>query len=79
MAVLGRVAGNLALTLGTFGGVYIGGGIVPKLGDFIDRSAFRENFESKGRLRFFMEPIPTCVILHPHPAFLGLQMNLADD
>ncbi len=78
MAVLGRVAGNLALTIGAFGGVYIGGGIVPKLGDFIERSPFRENFESKGRLRFYMEPIPTYVILHPHPAFLGLQMNLGE-
>lgn len=76
LAVLGRVAGNLALTCGAFGGIYIAGGIVPKLGDYFDESAFRSEFEAKGRLRFYMEPIPTFVVLHPHPAFLGLQKNL---
>ena len=59
---LGTVAGNLALSLGSLGGLYIGGGIVPRLGTMIDRSRFRQSFESKGRFRRYLEAIPTCVI-----------------
>ncbi len=59
---LGSVAGNLALTLGARGGVYIGGGIVPELGDWISRSRFRERFEAKGRFRAYLEKIPVWVI-----------------
>jgi len=75
-AMLGTVAGNLALTLGSRGGVFIAGGIVPKLGEAFDRSAFRARFVEKGRLRPFLEPIPTFVVTHPFPAFLGLQAVL---
>ena len=76
-AMLGTIAGNLALTLGARGGVYIGGGIVPKLGrTFID-SAFRERFEAKGRFRSYLESIPTFVVTHPLPAFLGCAALLA--
>ncbi|RJF83325.1 glucokinase [Azospirillum cavernae] len=71
-AMLGTVAGNLALTLGARGGVYIAGGIVPKLGPLFERSAFRERFLDKGRMRAFLEPIPTFVVAHELPAFLGL-------
>jgi hypothetical protein len=49
-AVLGSVAGNVALTLGATGGMYIGGGIVPRLGALFTGSRFRERFEGKGRL-----------------------------
>ena len=59
---LGSVAGNLALTLGAVGGVYIGGGIVPRLGDAFMRSRFRACFEDKGRFRSYLEAIPVCVI-----------------
>lgn len=75
--ILGTVAGNLALTLGARGGVFIAGGIVPRLGDFFDRSAFRARFVEKGRSRPFLEPIPTYVVTHPLPAFLGLRSLLA--
>lgn len=75
-AMLGTVAGNLALTLGARGGVYIAGGIVPKLGDFFLRSAFRERFEAKGRLRPYLEPMPTYVVTNPFPAFIGLRAIL---
>jgi glucokinase len=71
-AMLGTVAGNLALTLGARGGVYIAGGIVPKLGGTFAASAFRERFEAKGRLRPYVARIPTYVVTHPFPAFLGL-------
>jgi glucokinase len=70
-AMLGTIAGNLALTLGGRGGVYIAGGIVPRLGPLFAESAFRERFEAKGRLRDYMTAIPTYVVTHPAPAFLG--------
>ncbi|HUI97765.1 MAG TPA: glucokinase [Xanthobacteraceae bacterium] len=71
-AMLGTVAGNLALTLGARGGLYVAGGIVPKLGARFAASAFRERFEAKGRLRPYLAQIPTYVVTHPFPAFLGL-------
>lgn len=70
-AMLGTIAGNLALTIGARGGIYIAGGIVPKLGKTFAQSAFRARFEAKGRFHGFMAAIPTYVITHPTPAFLG--------
>ncbi len=71
-ALLGSVAGNLALTLGSRGGMYIGGGIPPRLGDWIDRSAFRERFVAKGRFRAYLDAIPTWLIhAETSPALLG--------
>lgn len=75
-AFLGSVAGDVALTFGARGGVYIGGGIAPRFGSHLARSAFRERFVAKGRMRPYLERIPSRVILHPNPAFLGL-MSLA--
>lgn len=71
-ALLGSVAGNLALTLGAHGGVYIGGGIVPKLGDFFTHSQFRQRFIAKGRFRAYLNAIPSYVILTENLALLGL-------
>lgn len=73
---LGAVAGDVALTFGARGGVYIGGGIVPRFVDHLSRSTFREQFVSKGRMRSYLERVPTRIILHPNPAFVGL-MSLA--
>jgi glucokinase len=70
-AMLGTVAGNLALTLGARGGVYIAGGIVPQLGHRFVASRFRERFEAKGRMRPYLAAIPTYLITHPFPAFVG--------
>lgn len=71
-ALLGSVAGNLALTLGARGGVYIGGGIVPRLGAWFDTSPFRERFETKGRFQPFLRDIPAWVITSAQsPALLG--------
>ena len=76
-AWLGCVAGNLALTLGAFGGVYIGGGIAPRLGTLLDQSEFRERFNDKGRMRVLLEPIPVWVIVSPtSPALLGAAQAL---
>ena len=52
---LGSVAGDLALTLGARGGIYIGGGIVPRLGERFDASPFRERFEAKGRFKKYLQ------------------------
>lgn len=69
---LGQVAGNLALTLGARGGVYIGGGIVPRWGDTFTRSRFRACFEDKGRFKAYLAPIPVFVIhAEVSPALLG--------
>ena len=75
-AMLGTVAGNLALTLGARGGIYIAGGIVPKLGGALMQSRFRDRFEAKGRLRDYVVAIPTYVIMRPLPALLGLTQLL---
>lgn len=71
-AFLGSVAGDVALTLGAQGGLFIGGGIAPRFTDFLQRSAFRERFEAKGRMSTYLSRIPTAVIVHPMPAFVGL-------
>jgi glucokinase len=70
-ALLGGAAGNLALTLGARGGVYVGGGIVAKLGAYFATSPFRAAFEAKGRFRDYLAAIPTCVIRAEEPALLG--------
>lgn len=69
---LGTAAANLAITLGARGGVFIGGGIVPKLGAFFDASAFRVRFEHKGRFSGYLSSVPTYVITAEYPALLGL-------
>jgi glucokinase len=71
-ALFGTVAGNLALTVGARGGVFIAGGIVPRLGAMFDGSDFRERFVAKGRMRAYLDPIPTYLITEKLPAFLGL-------
>jgi glucokinase len=72
-AMLGTVAGNLALTLGARGGVFVAGGIVPRLGGTFVHSRFRKRFVEKGRMRDYLAPIPTYVVTHALPAFLGLK------
>lgn len=70
-AMLGTAAGNLVLTLGARGGVFIGGGIIPRLGDFFDNSPFRERFEQKGRFSNYLAGVPSYVIKARHPALIG--------
>jgi glucokinase len=71
-AALGTVAGDLALTLGAHGGIYIAGGIVPRLGAYFAGSAFRARFEDKGRFRDYLASIPTFVVTHKALAMVGL-------
>jgi glucokinase len=77
-AMLGTLAGNLALTLGARGGVYIGGGIIPRLGDRFAASQFRARFEAKGRFHDYLAGIPTYVVIHKLPAFLGCAAALME-
>jgi len=71
-ALLGSVAGNLALTLGARGGVYVGGGIVPRLGAWFDTSPFRPRFEDKGRFAAYLSAVPVQVITSSQsPALMG--------
>jgi glucokinase len=71
--MLGTIAGNVALTFGARGGVYIAGGIAPRITDFLARSEFRARFENKGRFRAYLQSVPTSVIIHPAATFMGLQ------
>ena len=73
---LGTAAGNLAITLGAQGGVYIGGGIAPRLGEFFDRSPFRARFEAKGRFSNYLAAVPTWVITAANPALRGVAAAL---
>jgi glucokinase len=75
-AMLGTVAGNLALSLGSRGGVYIAGGIIPRVLSWFTHSRFRKRFVEKGRMRAFLGPIPTYVVTHQYPAFLGLTAHV---
>ena len=74
--LLGRVAGNLALTLGARGGIYIGGGVMGHLRSHLPRSGFRAAFEDKGRFADFMRRIPTWLIEAEQPALRGAAMGL---
>jgi glucokinase len=69
--ILGTAAANLAVTQGALGGVYIGGGIVPRLGAHFDRSGFRSRFEDKGRFSEYLKAIPTYVITAEDTTFMG--------
>lgn len=69
---LGRLAGDLALTFLARGGVFIGGGIAPKIAPVLAAGGFRAAFEAKEPHRALLETIPTAIIVHPSPAFVGL-------
>jgi glucokinase len=68
---LGAVAGDLALTLGARGGVFVGGGVVPRMGEAFEIDLFREGFLEKGRFRRYLEPIPVRLITGATTALLG--------
>jgi glucokinase len=70
-AILGSVAGDLALTYGARRGVYISGGIAPDIFDFLAASDFRARFEAKGRMSDYVRAIPTFVVTQPFAALLG--------
>ena len=75
-SMLGTVAGNLALTLGSRGGIYLAGGIIPAITDLLNASQFRKRFEAKGRFYDYLTKIPTFVIMRSNPGFVGLDIYL---
>lgn len=77
-AMLGIVAGNLALSLGARGGVYVAGGILPRMAQAFFASEFRRRFEAKGRFAGYLAAIPTWLVIHPEPAFAGLAALTAE-
>ncbi len=77
-SILGTFAGNLACTLGALGGIYIGGGIVPRMSDFFLASPFRARFEAKGRFSAYLAQIPTYLITAEYPTLLGVSTILAE-
>jgi glucokinase len=78
-SVLGAAAGNLALTLGARGGVYIAGGISPQYIDLLRKSDFRARFLAKGRFADFNGQIATSVVIHPDPGLLGAALLCGEE
>lgn len=74
--LLGNAAANLALTLGARGGIYLGGGVIARLGDYFSKSGFRAAFEAKGRFTPYMQRIPTYIIQAEQPALIGCAVGL---
>lgn len=72
LCMLATIAGNLALSTGARGGVYLAGGILPRMLERLERSGFCERFSAKGRYRDYLQGIPVFVVTHEHPAFPGL-------
>lgn len=72
-AMLGTIAGNVALTFGARGGIYIAGGIAPRITEYLARSEFRTRFEGKARFRDYLQAIPSNIIMQPVATFLGLK------
>ncbi len=70
-AIYGSACGDFAMAYGALGGVYLGGGIPPRILDRLRASDFRKRFEAKGRFEGYVKPIATAVILHEHAALLG--------
>jgi len=70
-SVLGATAGNLGLMVLATGGVFVAGGIAPRIIPFLRRGGFREAFDRKGRLHTLVERLPAYVVTHPQPGLLG--------
>lgn len=76
--ILGRVAGDAALTLGSLGGVYLCGGMLPRFIDFFLASSFQAAFENKGRMRSLMAYTPVHIVTEPYTGLLGAAEALAN-
>jgi glucokinase len=74
--LLGAFAGDVALTLGARGGVYLGGGVLPRIADVLAASDFRRRFAAKGPMRDYLRAIPTSLIVAATPALAGAVAHL---
>lgn len=77
-SVLGAFAGNIALIFAALGGVFIGGGVVPRLGAAFDETRFRAAFEAKGRFQPYLSRVRTRLIVNEFPAFVGVAALLTE-
>ena len=75
---MGAAAGNLALTLGAKGGIYIAGGVVPRFSEFFAGSGFRNKFEDKGRFVSYLQPIPVYLVMRSNLGLLGAAKKLQE-
>ncbi|MDH3241546.1 MAG: glucokinase [Alphaproteobacteria bacterium] len=75
-SLFGSFAGDMALAYGARGGVYIGAGVIPRLGPMFDRRAFRRRFTDKGRFHGWLARIPTYLVVHPQQTMVGLAQYL---
>ena len=76
-SVLGATAGNLGLMVLATGGVFVAGGIAPRVLPYLRRGGFREAFDRKGRLHTMVERLPAYVVTHPQPGLLGAALVAA--
>lgn len=75
---LGRIAGDAVLAAGARGGVFLGGGILPKIQDMLLGSKFQERFLDKGPMRSFVEPVPVGMIIRDDAALIGAAATLLE-
>ena len=69
--LLGQYAGSLAVATGARGGVYLTGGIVPRVRSLLCHTAFREAFNARGKMRDYMTRIPVRLVLSANPGLTG--------
>jgi len=69
--IYGSAAGDFALAYGATGGVFLAGGIAPKMRRHLEAGGFRARFEAKGRLSHFVKAVPTTLVLRDDAALLG--------
>ena len=67
----GAEAGNLALKIMALGGVFLGGGIAPKIASKLKQPAFMKSFAAKGRMSVLLEEMPVSIILNDLTALMG--------
>lgn len=77
-AIFGAIAGDLVLVQGAWDGVFLTGGLVPRLLDSIQHSGFRQRFENKGRFSAIMSRVPSLAVMHPQAGLLGAAAYAVD-
>ena len=71
LAILAAAAGDFALALGALDGVYVTGGILPRISSLIDRKLFRKHFTAKGQFETYCAKIPLAFITADNPGLRG--------
>jgi glucokinase len=70
-ALLGSACGDFILSNGAYGGLYIAGGIIPRMTDFLRRSEFLPRLRAKGAMRRHLKSVPVSIITEPYPGLIG--------